>query len=432
MTSNPLNILILSSMRPSHSANLGQDAVDALKNAGHNVDFLSSGDNSVPVRWYRPFLFLRKLYLKLFLRFNKIARSPYESRGEFIFPCMLEDRPSVPSFIILKAIKKKYDLIITLFWQDMMTAASLYDIYQKTGTPIIIQPIDMFPLTGGCYYSGECMKFLSGCKDCHSFKTPEGKAQIESNWLLKKKIYSDIKCTFTSNSYMLAKLSESEMLKGVPLNFRSIVINEDVFKQREVVSARQRLGIPDNKTFIIMSRTVPFTPAYERKGMKYLISSINNFAKDLTAEDKDRMLLLAVGKGGKKLASKLDIDTLDLGIVQQDKLIDAYSVSTLFMSTTVDDAGPSMVNQSIMCGTPVLCFHIGTAIDVIKHKKNGYMVNLHDADGLTEGLKFINGLSNEEYAQLRADTRDIAMQYNSKEAYSKAIESAYRQLINQE
>lgn len=430
MTDKPLKILILSSMGPAHSANLGQDTISALRKAGHEVDFLTIEDNSIPVKRYYLYLKLRRAFHKLYLRLRKISKKTYLFVKDYYFPCIMENRPPVPSSIITNAIRRKYDLMITLFWQDMLTSKSLYDIYKKTGMPIIIQPVDMFPITGGCFYPGSCGKFIDGCKDCQLFKTKNAKEQIESNWALKKEIYHSIRCAFTSNSYMLSKFSQSKMLEGVQMNYKSIVINEDTFKQRDISSARKRLGIPEEKTFIIMARSVPFSPEHERKGIKYLIESINDFCKDLPSSQLNQMLLLLVGRGADELAQRVPIDTLDLGIVDQDRLIDTYSASTVFMSTTVDDAGPSMVNQSIMCSTPVLCFHIGTAIDVIKHKENGYKVDLCDVKGLTEGLRFINDLSDEEYIEFRKNTRRIAMEYNSMKAYSDAIESIYNQLIS--
>lgn len=429
MNETPLKILIISSKNATHSANLGLDSMSALKKAGHDVDFISPEDNSIQLQGYRFLLLLRKLLLNIYLRFNKIARRPAEFKKEYYFPCIKEDTPPIPSFIITRAIRKKYDLIITLFWQGMLSSQSLLDIYRETKTPIIIQPVDMFPITGGCYYPGDCKKYLDGCKNCPVYTSLQAKKQIEKNWLLKQKIYSEINCAFTSNSYILSKISGSGMLKGVPLNFKSIVINEDIFKQREISSTRKRLEIPENKKFIIMSRIVPFTPEHDRKGIKYLIGAINHFSDELSPIEAEKVLLLVVGRGGKELATKVNIDTLDLGIVDLNKLIDAYSVATLFISTTFDDAGPSMVNQSIMCSTPVLCYDIGTAIDVIKHKINGYKADIHNEDGLTKGLQFFYNLTDEEYLECRENTRKIALQYNSLKAYSNAIESTYKKIV---
>lgn len=322
-------------------------------------------------------------------------------------------------------------MILTLFWQDMMTIKSLKYIYKKTQTPILIQPVDMFPMTGGCYYPGDCRQYNTGCENCPVLKNQMYKRLVRSNWEYKKSVYDSIRCALYSNTYMLAFAKTNRLFENTLIGFKSMVLNEGVFIEQGVEQVREKMSISTEKKFIMMARSVPPESLHIRKGIAFMIAAINIFCQNKTKNQIDQMLLILVGRGASDIAREIPIQVMDLGIVKQDKLIDAYSISSLFLSTTVDDAGPTMVNQSIMCSTPVVCFDIGSAIDVIKHKENGYKANIKDVNGLAEGIEFIYGMGEKEYKKMRVHTRKIAMSYNSTEAYANAVEQIYHQIKQQ-
>jgi glycosyltransferase involved in cell wall biosynthesis len=48
-----------------------------------------------------------------------------------------------------------------------------------------------------------------------------------------------------------------------------------------------------------------------------------------------------------------------------------------------------MINQSIMCGTPVVAFEMGAALDFVGNGKTGFRATLGDCNELAAGLKEI-------------------------------------------
>ena len=72
-----------------------------------------------------------------------------------------------------------------------------------------------------------------------------------------------------------------------------------------------------------------------------------------------------------------------------------------------------MVNQSLSCGTPVVAFKIGIALDVVDNKGGGFCANLKDSKDFAEGIYKLYSMSNDEYSVLRETCRKIAMETTS-------------------
>ena len=85
-----------------------------------------------------------------------------------------------------------------------------------------------------------------------------------------------------------------------------------------------------------------------------------------------------------------------------------------------------MVNQSIMCGTPVVSFDSGTAIDVINDGCSGFKVQLKDSKAFGKAIHKLFLLPNNDYQRLRRSSREIALHWNSPSAFVKQVESVYQ------
>ena len=169
------------------------------------------------------------------------------------------------------------------------------------------------------------------------------------------------------------------------------------------------------------------------KGFNYLIEAVNAFADTVEENKRSNVVLALAGRAlSQKEKSAFKIDVVNLGILSRDDLILAYNAGAVFLSPSIDDAGPSMVNQSIMCGTPVVCFDIGTAWDVIFNGQSGFKVMLKDVDAFAESIRKIYNMTPDCYEKLRCSTREIALKHNSLKAFSDMIEETYHMLKEKE
>lgn len=444
MTRGEISILFISARDPYTYGGMLYDSMKSLEMAGHNVDFLTL--YSFPkIRKNMTYLYKESVlsHIKSLLRSSKLFKylrktifrnwthnsnrsKPYITNNGVTIVNYYESKPPVDPKEIICAIRKRYDLIVTSIWQDMISAETLRQIYQKFHTPIIITPADMFPMTGGCYYFGKCTNWKRGCGNCPGLNSNSKNDQTSINYQYKKYVYAQINCALLSNSYMINIAKDCHLFDNSIVKFKTIVIDENKFYPLETTIARKHIKIPSNKKFILFARSVPLSDP--RKGMLLMADAINCFCKNKSKQELQNMLLLLVGSYN-HIENHVPIDVKYLGVVDTQTLIEAYSATTVFLSPTIDDAGPSMVNQSIMCGTPVVAFHIGTAIDVIKQYENGYCAKYADIQDFAEGISYIYKLSYTEYNKMRYSTRQIALSFHSMQVNANIIMETYNELI---
>lgn len=429
------NILIISSMPPTHSAGLGMASIKALEAAGHHVDYMTTFDypdkkeniitllpdlsRSKPsrVRKYiilpiRKILIYTKIYplaARIKYRKEKRRRNRTSLKDQmFLYPD--ESNPPIPPSLIVKNIKKEYDAVITGFWQGLLNSTSLAAIYERLHCPILIPSPDMAPITGGCYYFGKCRNFQNGCGKCPLLESSETCDQSRKNFELKKQNYSKINCAFLCNTWMRKHAEKSKLFSNI--FHLEVMIDPNVFSPSDMNVSRTELGIENNDQFLILIAS-SFLP---RKGIKDIAYAIERFIKD-TLPDKDRIVeFIVIGDNYfTSLTTNLKIRTHYLGTVNTSQLVNCYRAANLFISASNDDAGPSMINQSLMCGTPVVCYDNGTAIDVVVNNVSGHKSAPGNKDGLAQGIAEILSLSREKYSEMRNASHDMAMRHNSPE-----------------
>lgn len=438
MGNKSLRILILSTYPPTHSANLGGDIMEALQCKGHSVDFVCRYSDSElegithrAIERHNPTVktilksyFHSKRLEQLLSYFYRLKHSNKNKKG-LVYPN--EAKPALnPNKLITFVGKQEYNLIITLFWVDMLNSTSLKSLYDEYKCPILIYSVDMAPMTGGCYYFNECNNFMTGCGNCILLDKPHCKDQSNTNYKIKKSNYSKINCSFVGNTWMNNYAFQSGLLEKEQIYNASIVLDETIFNPGSQLAAKTELGISYDKDFILFARSWDL----KRKRPEYIIQSIYELWLNMDTIQRSRFLVITVGDN--KILdelSKFDIPILNFGFVNREKLILLYQSATFFLSASTDDAGPSMVNQSIMCGTPVICFNNGTAMDVISNGISGFKTDEITASGFSIILrKAHDSWMNNQFPNLRETTRNEALKHCSKKTFVDTIENIYRQV----
>lgn len=420
-----LNILILSARKVSHSGKLAGDLITALENAGHNVTFGFPGsDGIIDILTGKKSFFRRAIqkasnYIPLLKKFFVLSNSYcFDGYAAFIKD---EHYPGVNPQKITRKISDKYDIVYFLFFSEMMSMATVKAVYEKLHCPIIVSCVDMYPMTGGCYYFGDCRGFIDECKKCPMYPNEGENNQSHKNFLYKKEVYQKTKCFIGCNSWVMSFAKQTNLFEDSQFLCKSFTLNENIYTPRNINDSRAHLKISNTKSFIMLARYRTLA----RKGFDYIVSSINQVFAHIATEEKSSCLLLLIGEKDEKLQSKFPIDVMQLGFVDKEHLIEAYNASSVFLCSSIDDAGPSMINQSMACGTPVVAFNCGTSLDVLFTGISGYNVEYKNGDDFANGVKYIYEMSCTDYQKLRETTRQTALKYNSLKTFSNKIEAIY-------
>jgi glycosyltransferase involved in cell wall biosynthesis len=442
---NKYKVLVISSYPPSRSAGVVQDNMDSLLEAGHEVDFFTlyafagqkenhfhilpepTTDKLKRLKQKFPFLEIFHSLAKKIFRTPEERMSYVENHG-YRIPHFDETRPHVDNKTLEHHLpNKKYDFVQIFITERMLTTLSFLVIFKKYKIPLLITCLDMLHFTGGCYFFGDCDRFSIGCGKCLVLDSEDENDQTHINYMLKKGVYPKIKYAIICNLHQRKFALKSKLFSPENIFTNTITIDEDKFIPNNETFCRKHLGIPSNKKFVILSR-------YEKglgrsKGYGHLINIANTYALRATKAELDSSLLVLVGSKDKQFKHQIKMDTLLLGRLDLNNLIKSYSAASVFISTSIDDAGPSMVNQSMMCGTPVVTFSIGTALEVTREAENGYMAQNFDDNDFVEKIFKISRLTKDEFSKIRKTTRNSALEINSKKANSERIAQIYQETV---
>ena len=201
------------------------------------------------------------------------------------------------------------------------------------------------------------------------------------------------------------------------------IIDEHEFAPADRRALREKMGLPPD-AIILLARS----SSEPRKGARFIIHALNDMPAVVSADK--RIVLVSIGDGHlKEQVSNPDIRHEYMGRVSRKDLIALYQVSDYFLSPSVDDAGPSMVNQAQMCGTPVVCFNNGTAVDVVTDGVSGFKTDNVSDTGFAGALHTALDLALNDsvaYEKMRVSTRATALDTSSKARFQNDIVNHYK------
>lgn len=307
---------------------------------------------------------------------------------------------------ILKKIKFKPDVIIYLFQQNFLNAKNLYELNKLTGAKIFWYLMDTAPLTGACHYSWDCKGYISGCGQCPALYSSDENDQSSVNFNYKNRYLSktDIEI-IVATEWQKNQVLSSRLFKNKPIHKVLLSIDPNVFSFIPINQAKKKLGIPIGKKVIFFGAT---SINDKRKGMKYLIEALQ-FFKENFYKNNDNVLLLIAGRTT-TLFNTLPYEVRHLGFLDNnEQLASAYQAADVFVCPSIEDAGPMMINQSIMTGTPVVSFEMGVAFDLVQSGNTGYRAKLKDSADLAKGINSILELNHQSYSQMCENCHEMGI-----------------------
>lgn len=419
-----MNILVISSRPSQYSGHYGDNIVKSLKVNGHNVTWGYDGIEKQYDEITRYFKLINNnnCVKNIRLLLSKIKKSIgnvlFGIRCSRYFLVKNEKYPSLVSKLQLDKIKGNYDAILVLFTSEMISANIIEKVANKYSCPIILTTIDMYWITGGCYFFGDCYGYLKSCKKCPACAYWEKDIPYH-NYMKKKELFQRPNIFLYTNTYVKNIINENNFISNEKLITSSFILDENEYKPLDRNDCKRKLGVKPNQRFIMLARYSD----QPRKGFKYILKSINNIFGNKNCSE---VSLYLIGDDATNIVDDLSVNVINKCRVDVETLIDLYNIADVFLSASIDDAGPSMVNQAMACGTPVVSFNIGTALDVLVDGESGFVAKDISVSAYTKALHTLYLLNDDERNKLRMSTREIALKYNSLNVFSKKVESVIK------
>jgi len=431
-----MKILILTASQPLKIAGIvAYDLYIGLKRSGSEVKILTKAwdkyldKNIVPIDStlteykHRFWNLLRRIIIKLlkvFLGF-KVKEEP-KVKTDPNFAVQGEDQ-TVTIYKTKKILRRAGfvpDAIIVLFMPHFLSFRNLHELNQVTKAPIYLYLMDMASMTGGCHYAWDCKGYEKKCGNCPAFYSINEQDSSRTNWEFKKKYIDKTEITaIAGTEWQYQQLKKSSLFSERPMRKILLSIDNEVFKPGDKNQARAYFKLPVDKKIIFFGAV--YFDRNRNKGFRELIIALNYLKNTLF--DASTVHIAIAGHASKSLEESLSFDYTYLGYLNIEKLALAFQAADVFVSPSIEDSGPMMINQSIMSGTPVVSFEMGAALDLVINGQTGYRVRLLDSEALANGIRTILELDEASTIRISNNCRELGLQLcHSRKQIEKMLE----------
>lgn len=326
---------------------------------------------------------------------------------------------------ILNNIPFTPDVIIAHWTANFLTVENFYQLSRHIRVPILWYLMDMAPLTGGCHYAWDCRGYISHCGRCPALYSRKTHDQSYRNWEKKRAFIEKTNLTVISaTGWIDEQAKKASVFTGKRVVKIMLGVDSELFKPVAKDLARARLNLPADKKIMFFGAQ---SMKLKRKGMAPLVAALKLLAREY---DLNKLLVVTAGNVfGMESFLKRNFKHVHLGFLADDTLATAYQAADLFVCPSVEDSGPMMINEAIMCGTPVVAFKMGVAVDLVHTGKTGYQAELNSSEDLAKGIRYLLALDPQEAKKMAKQCRDLSLKLYSPQVQAQAFKSLFEQLL---
>lgn len=310
---------------------------------------------------------------------------------------------------ILKAIDK-YNIDIVHFNNIHGNYIGIKDIAAiSRRCPVVWTLHDMWAMTGHCAHAFDCTLWIDGkctpCSDLSMF--PElHHDNAGSLYSVKKESFTGKGIHFVTPSEWLLNHARNSFLKNESISVINNGVNTDIFVPGGRTALRKKYGIDENKRAILFGAAYLNSPF---KGMRYLIDALN------ALPDKDKYVLVVIGSNMDSSLFDSAFTIAPMGYISDEhKLAEIYSLSDVFIMSSMAENFPCSSIESFACGTPVIAFASGGLAEQID-PSTGILVERGNTAGLTDAITaFFNYDEDTRYAMSESCIAKAVTKYSEK------------------
>lgn len=318
--------------------------------------------------------------------------------------------------------------VIHLHWvnQGMLSLKNLQQIVDS-GKPIVWTMHDMWPFTGVCHYSSDCLKYQTQCYSCEQLAIPSKHDLSAAVFKKKQKLFGNSHITFVACSRWLESLAmNSALLRGNTITNIPNAINTNVFKPLDKATVRQKLHLPTDKKLLLFGS---MKTTDKRKGIDYLIDACRIIAeqhKDLTGE----LGVIILGSNAEMFCNLFSFPIYNMNYVSREKdLVDIYNAADIYVTPSLQENLPNTIVEAMSCGIPCVGYQIGGIPQMIDHLHNGYVAQYKSAPDLANGIVW--SLTEGDYAMLSEEARRKAVTTYAEDVIARKYIQIYNQITGQ-
>ncbi|MBC35365.1 MAG: hypothetical protein CL663_04915 [Bacteroidetes bacterium] len=324
------------------------------------------------------------------------------------------------SKLLLKKFDFEPDIILVLFMHDFLSFKNIHEFSKETNAKLFLFPMDMSPFTGACHFAWDCLKYTKECGECPAIYSKELNDHSRKNLFFKRKYSHKTDLTLIiGNKFVAEQAAASAIFKDKKIISGIYPVpDKTIFHKKDSTSCKERFGIdPSKKVFFIGSASFKDI----RKGMHELAQALLMLDQNNPEFKKDIVLLVA-GLNSNVLTSLVPLECVQIDfITNYNELAEAYNAADFYISPSLEDSGPTMVVQSILCGTPVISFNFGFSMEYIIHGESGFTSDEKTIEALCGLIKQAIEQDPEQFKKMEAKVISIAQTISQEESINNLI-----------
>ena len=321
---------------------------------------------------------------------------------------------STPALMDLKEYQEADIIHIHMLHNTGLSVYSLTKIAKEK--KVIISLHDPWFLTGRCVHFYDCNNWKTGCGNCPTLTTAFSLNKDNSKylWQIKKDVLDNIDIdVVVPTDWMLENVKESPIFKnqkhihkipfGIDYERWSTISKED---------ARSKLNIPEDDIVLFHRAQDEF------KGTPYVLEAL----KELKTDKKITILTCDTTGLFDEVKDKYNI--IDLGIIKDEKMIQAMNASDIFLMPSIGEGFGLMAVEAMACSKPVIVFD-NSALPYVTHAPEcGYLVKNRDSNDLRKAIEYLIDNPKEREKRGKLGRKLVEEEY-SNEKYNKNLENLY-------
>jgi len=375
------------------------------------VQTKGSDDSSVIARDTK----IQKFLAKLGAYLDSIPVLFYKNRTGILF-----SPACIPSLGLVDCINALNPDLVHLHWinNGMM---QIEDI-AKIKAPIVWSLHDNWAFTGGCHIMWECDNYKHSCGSCLRLNSLKENDLSRKVFNRKRRAYSAIdNMTIVGLSSWLVRCArESSLFRHTDVLNLPNPLNTEVYAPVDRLQARELCNLPVNKKLVLFGAV---------NATSDINKGFNQLSKALSLLERDDVELVVFGSSQSKNSQSFKHKSYYLGYLHDEvSLRLLYSAADVMIVPSQQEAFGQTASESMACGTPVVAYACAGLLDIVDHKKNGYLANPFDTDDLAAGIEWV--LNAKNYDELSVNARNKVLNEFDSELVVKKYIKLYERILN--
>lgn len=252
--------------------------------------------------------------------------------------------------------------------------------------PVILVCHDNWYFTGGCHVRLGCEKYKHHCYHCAQLYSKKKKDWSYQLFEMKRKAFQEQNITVISPSrWMDQNVVNSKLLANFNHYIVPNPINTEIYKVKNKMLLRRKYEISDENIILAFGAVRAVDTPY--KGYRQLLEALDILEEKYSFEYPVEMLVFGADSGESRFGKKIRMKYL--GVLNEAEIVDMYNMADIYVIPSLEDSFNSTVIESLACETPVVSFETGGIVDIIEHKKTGYLALYNDPEDLAKGIMWV-------------------------------------------